>query len=720
MDNLSELEQAERELESKLAEIRSKKAIVLAAPALVQTEEVLETAVIPPKAIEAPLAPIPVTFKVIKFDDKKYHVHLTVSNRRADCDDIRVSTPGSFYSTNNKEIIIPIQNWVDYRARVQALPATKFEYVNGVVKQIAEALEASDYQVSLSEGKLIIKLTPWASPYYIERIPGAKYDRFLYAVTLPLVEGYRLWDVLAKEAKVSWTEPAKTATLNEIKKRSELDSIALSNDAPDYDVELASGDKLRPFQRVGVKFLDTANGKAILADQMGLGKTIQLIAYALKNKKRLVVICPASLKENWRREIERFTGIKPYSFKGTEPGIFDIQRLLQDKPQFAIFHYDMLSRTKETFQTIKRPDGTEYRTNITKRWLWIDVLNSAGFDIVGIDEAHYIKNSGSGRSVAVRQLTIPKIVFLTGTPVLNRPGELWPLLTMLQPEQFASETNFLSRYTWNGREAKNVDELKSVLKTMMIRRLKKDVIKELPPLQRIYEWHELGEGARALYNKALAGVYEQLAAWDPISAGNEKEIPNLLAQIMRLKQICAMDKLETVADMAVDMYDSAEGQNRKVLIFTQFEAIARGIAARLGGESLCMTGANNASERQSIVDKFQNDEKVHFLAMTWQVGGEGLNLTAASYVIFNDLFWTPASHQQCEERCYGRIKDMHGATSYYVVAEDSIDQWIQEILSKKLALIEAVVDGVQSDRNANIGKELLARMRSEMFKARKG
>jgi SNF2 family DNA or RNA helicase len=287
---------------------------------------------------------------------------------------------------------------------------------------------------------------------------------------------------------------------------------------------------------------------------------------------------------------------------------------------------------------------------------------------------------------------------------------------MVAPHLFPEEAAFLNRYTFGGKEAKNVEELRQLVKPFFIRRLKKDVAKDLPPIERITDWHEMSDKARKLYDKVLQGVYIALDAWNPGEAGAEKKVPNILAQIMRLKQVCSIDKLDRVAELATELFDTHEnGGASKVIVFSQFEPIARGIAARLGHEAICLTGkSGNDSERMAIVDRFQNDKNIHFLTGTWQVMGEGKNLTAAGYVVFSDLFWTPANHQQCEERCYGRLGDMHGATSYYVVIKDTIEDWIQEILARKLRVIEQVVEGYDTERTASVTNELLIRMKNEM------
>jgi SNF2 family DNA or RNA helicase len=407
-------------------------------------------------------------------------------------------------------------------------------------------------------------------------------------------------------------------------------------------------------------------------------------------------------------------------FSGETPGVRDLTRLVISKSdKWCIFNYDILARKAETAVEMKDANGNTVRNNVVERYLWVDLINNSLFDRVAVDEAHYIKNTDSQRSKAVRMLTCKSITFMTGTPVLNRPGELWPMLTMIRPDQFPEEQTFLNRYTFNGKEAKNVDELRALLKGIMIRRLKKDVIKDLPALERIYDWHEMGEREWEVYNKVLQGVYIALDAWNPGEAGAEQAVPNILAQIMRLKQVCAISKLDRVSDLATELYDTHEnGGASKVIIFSQFKPVARGIARRLGNEAVWMTGDLNEHERQAVVDRFQNDPSVHFLCGTWQVMGEGRNLTAAGYVIFSDLFWTPANHQQCEERCYGRIGDMHGATSYYVVCKDTVEDWIQEILARKLRVINEVVEGIDSERSASMANELLTRMKQEMRRHR--
>ncbi len=321
---------------------------------------------------------------------------------------------------------------------------------------------------------------------------------------------------------------------------------------------------------------------------------------------------------------------------------------------------------------------------------------------------------------------------LTGTPILNRPGELWPMLHVADSITFPSFETFKSQYTYDGKVVRNVDQLKELLKPLMIRRLKRDVIKELEPINRINSYFELSERSRKLYDKVLAGVFEILAEWNPNQAGYEKKTTHILAQIQRLKQVVAIDAVESTADLATQIYDSSpeEGAPNKVLIFSQFKATTYGIAKRLGHEALSFVSYNGSGMsgfvtgdhnwQQAQIDQFQKDPNIHFLCVTEKTAKEGHNITAAHAVIFNDLFWTPAGHQQAEARAYGRISDLHTIDSYYRIGVNSISEKIMAILAAKLSIIEQVVEGVEASRaDTSIVHELLASLKEELWTIKK-
>lgn len=640
---------------------------------------------------------------------------------REDAVSILRATPSRIYTAPYNRIAI--EYWEACANNLRKLPNLTIAFSNGSKLALENALSAPDYAISLTPDDKFIKIAiTRADAYVISRLPGAAFRRATQAHdeywTVPISEGWRLHDALKNQEKVVWDDRALKIILSDMEKRARLDEIALKHESPEVRalVKFASNDLvLRPFQEVGIEFIDAAGGRALLADQMGLGKTWQGLGYALLRNLRSCIVCPASLKANWAREIKRLTGESAYIMSGSEPTKHDVRRLLIDKPRFAIINYDILSRKTETYNE-KAFKETGLKSEVQTHFVWAELINLAQFDLVIADECHYAKNSEAARTQALMTLSAPRFIGATGTPVMNRPGELWPILSTLYPEKFPSEDRFIATYTFNNKEARNVEELRELLKPIMIRRLKKDVVKELPPINRIYEWRELSPKARALCEKIMKGIFEALEEWG--GSGEPKAIANLLVQIMRLKQVVAIDKIQTVADLGVEVVDAlSENENidaRKCLIFSQFKPVTRAIAARLGNEAVCINGDLNMSQRQALIDQFKSDSKIKFLVATSAVASEGLNLQEAGAVIFTDLLWTPAAHEQCEGRAYGRLAALHSIDSYYVVAENSIDQWIQEILDRKMRVIDQVVEGLDSERNASVAMELLRKMKEEL------
>ena len=523
--------------------------------------------------------------------------------------------------------------------------------------------------------------------------------------TLALVEGYRLKDQLNR---VEYTEVAETALTEEQKKKDAQQDIAEKKDS-DVEVHFLNDCELRPFQKVGIEFAANANGNAIIADGTGLGKTWQAIGLCEYLDRHAIIVCPASVKENWRREIKRLTGHDAYVCKGGEPGQWDVEMFAKGTFKYVIMNYDILGKGF--------PIG-EGKEKII-RYFWADVIRETGtYKQMIFDEAHKIKNTSANRTKATLHLGDDmNYLFLTATPVLNRPRELYSPLRLIRPGQYLSEQHFLENYMWSDGKVRNVDHLRQTLSTILIRRKREDVQKDLPPIERIYDWYELSEEATVRYQLALEGLYKALEEFSPNDT-KDMFINGILAQITRLKQIVAQDKVDRIAELATELVDSEEGEGKgKVVIFSGFKPVVRGIARRLGHEAVCFDGDVPPAERQPIVDQFQNDPKIKFLVATGQTAGEGLTMTAGGYVIFSDFGWTPAYHQQCEGRIYGRLNEAHGAISYYIVGINTIEEWIQELLAKKLQIIEQVVEGNDDvDAGKSMGYELIKMLKRERRK----
>lgn len=618
----------------------------------------------------------------------------------------------------------PVGEWTGIAEHLKSMPDVTLLYAEGVEEAITHHLFAPVWTVDLESR--FIKLTPGPryNSYDVNKIPGLEWVALKKYFSCPLTEGWRLYKSLEKVEGVLYSDECKDFILKQVESRGRLDEIGMAKDW-DYPVDL-NGVILRPFQNVGCAFIEATGGKALLAYEMGLGKTIMALAYAIKNNLRTVIICPASLKNNWCREVFKLSGEQANVLMGAQPGNHDLLTLLTAPSKFTIINYDLVGRKVEYDDVTVDTEGYKHIAH-KEKFMWVDVLNMSKPDLVIFDESHYIKNTDSNRSQACRAIKSPRILHMTGTPVLNRPGELWPMLTMLSPDTFPSEDVFTRQYTYDGKAAKNVEELKEAIKPIMIRRRQSDVVADMPPLNRINDYHELSPKAKKLYNKVLAGVYEAIAAYSADGASRgESSITSILAKIQRLKMVCAIDKVDSTADLATQLHESkVESPHNKILIFTQYKAVAYAIAQRLGHEALCfvtrgradfVTAENN--ERDRLVQQFQTDDTIKYLVVTEKTAKEGHNITAAGVVIFNDLFWTPAGHDQGEGRAFMRINDPHGIDSYYRITDmdgEGIEEWIWEMLKSKMRVINQTVEGVEGSRNTSIAMELISKMKDMMW-----
>lgn len=686
-DNLSEIEAQIAELQKKKEELLKKKEEL----PLTVTVDKYDTHML--------------KIKTSKYDEQYVAKMRTIPSRRWDW--------------SNEWDTIEINDYTTWIEHVRNTPNITINYNKDVLEYIHYYLYGNHLEVSLAEKDAVCKLHPKQNHYTLfgnlyPTIAIQHRNDWLYHI--PKNELHRLLVILNDYQypdKIHWEKDALDLATKDLEGRQRADEIALAEDAPEYDIDL-NGHHLRPFQRVGAKFgietkntIGNGNIRVLIADEMGLGKTWQAIAIAeLSQFKRIAVICPASVKENWRREIERLTQDRARIMVGTNPNNMDLQDILLATNRYFIFNYDILARPiKETKQT-----ETQIEQSLT--YLWIKSINSLMFDAVILDEAHKCKNIDAARTKAVLRLKVPNLILLTGTPVLNRPLELWPGLHLLSPDIFNNQDGFKRRYTDGNYGVRNLPELRNVLRPYMIRRTKTDVMKELPPIIRTTQYVEMTPKQRELYTKVLNSILIDL------ESGEERgSINHILVKILRLKQYLSYIKAEAVAEFAIELFDQAEEEDRhkKVIVFSQFVPIVHKILRRLGNEARYIIGAEHKPEdRQLIVDEFQTDKRVQFLVATPQSTSEGLNITAAGHVVFCDFMWTPAVHHQAEGRAYGRLADAHTIESHYFAIQNSLDDWLRAILMQKLETIEAIVDGVQDARmqEGSIIKELIKALKS--------
>ena len=338
------------------------------------------------------------------------------------------------------------------------------------------------------------------------------------------------------------------------------------------------------------------------------------------------------------------------------------------------------------------------------------------------DEAHYLKNHTSQRSKLARELVAaaPGAVLhaLTGTPLTNRPRDLFPLLQLVGHPMGRSFLSFAKRYCdarhngfgWVTDGASNLEELRVQLHGVMLRRTKDEVL-DLPPKLRTWLPVTVPEGTgraetRRVLETLIAGALGRARG----AAGKKERAPGqdrvrLLADLTKARLQIAKAKAGTT----IEFVEGVVAQGEKAIVFSAFDEPVQRIAAHFGDAAVTLTGATPGARRQQLVDAFQNDPSVRVFVANIVAGGVGINLTAARQVVFNDLDWVPANHWQAEDRAY-RIGQTGAVNVTYFSAEGTVDEFVSRALAVKSRLIDAVVEGGTAPDAGGAGGDLLAEL----------
>jgi SWI/SNF-related matrix-associated actin-dependent regulator 1 of chromatin subfamily A len=442
---------------------------------------------------------------------------------------------------------------------------------------------------------------------------------------------------------------------------------------------------LYPHQIDGVAFL-IHKGRAILGDDMGLGKTRQAIVAMNEAAPEgtVLVICPASLKLNWRREIRMVEPDAKVEVIGAKDGSCD------GTPRWVIVNYDLLGRHAER-------------------------LHATAWSGVILDEAHFIKNASGRTSHVMKLLGVsenvraavvgpPQVYLLTGTPMTNRPRDLYNLLRCVGHPSTRSFLSFAKRYCgaycndygWVTDGASNLEELNLLMKEVMLRRTKDEVL-DLPP--KVRTWLEVepeGDGAA----RATQGFMAWLMGTDP-SRPNDTEF---LGRLQKMRVALHKAKHKAVAERVRDVL--ATGQ--KVIVFTAFTEGLKKHKTMFGEACVTLSGADGPEARMRAVDAFQTDPAVRVIVANLIAGGVGITLTAGTHVIFQDLDWVPANHAQAEDRAY-RLGQKRSVTVEYMLAAGTLDGYIAELIATKMRVIQAVE--AEAPPDASVLRELEQRLR---------
>jgi SWI/SNF-related matrix-associated actin-dependent regulator 1 of chromatin subfamily A len=440
-------------------------------------------------------------------------------------------------------------------------------------------------------------------------------------------------------------------------------------------------------QKVAIKKL-LGNDKYILADDMGLGKTTSAAIAAIESgAQKVLVICPASLKINWKREIQNYTD--------EEVGIVEGKKWKDGK--FVIINYDIL----KNFHEVPKKGDDEFKSKIIDE----------GFDLVLIDEAHYISNKQAKRTQLVNHMVrqVGRVWLLTGTPMTSRPINYFNLLHIVDSPLTLNWAGYVKRYcngyqfqagnrkVWNVNGASNLEELRDRVKPHVLRRLKEDIL-DLPDkiITPIYLNLKSKE-----YEKQIGDYIE----WEN-NHDEKKTLAIRLSKLMMARQIIAESKLEST----YELIDNALSQGKKVIVFTNFTATLEEIAWKYNKRSVTLDGRMSKQKRQESVDKFQNDEKVDVFVGNIKAAGVGITLTAAEVVIFNDLSFVPSDHSQAEDRAY-RYGQKSNVSVFYPVFENTIEMIIYDILQNKKNVIETVMGDNENTMGESVMESLISSLK---------
>ncbi len=453
---------------------------------------------------------------------------------------------------------------------------------------------------------------------------------------------------------------------------------------------------LRPYQLEGLAWLTgmTRLGLgACLADDMGLGKTLQVLALLLARRSEAtgpaLLVVPASLLGNWQAEAARFApDLRLFIAHPAFQPRSEVERAFADPGQLA-GHDAVLT----TYALLQRAEA----------WM------QHHWTLVVLDEAQVIKNPASGVSRAVKRLTATARLALTGTPVENRPGDLWSLFDFLQPGLLGSQADFAALLQQCSRNAEGFAPLRRLVRPFLLRRLKTDkrLLPELPDKIVVKAWCGLTRRQASIYAKLVDQLARRLA--DPLLDPKERS-GLVLGLLSQFKQICnhpshwngdgawqpeASGKFLRLGEIA----ESLAEQHERLLVFTQFretcDPLARFLAGLFGREGLVLHGGTPVRRRTELVEAFQRPDGPPFLVASVKAGGTGLNLTAASHVVHFDRWWNPAVENQATDRAH-RLGQRRAVVVHTFICRGTLEERIDALLEDKGRLAGELVGTADS------------------------
>jgi SWI/SNF-related matrix-associated actin-dependent regulator 1 of chromatin subfamily A len=425
------------------------------------------------------------------------------------------------------------------------------------------------------------------------------------------------------------------------------------------------------------------NKKFILADDMGLGKTTSTIIAALETgAKKILIICPATLKINWKREIENYSDRPIFISEGKQ---------FSTEHDFVIVNYDIM----KNFHDPKKKDES--------------LILMSKFDLVIIDEAHYIKNAQAQRTKLINDITksVDRLWLLTGTPMTSRPIDYFNLLSLIDSPVSRNWMAYVIRYCagfqfkvgprkiWNVQGASNLEELRDRTAGLTLRRLKENVL-DLP-----------NKIITPIYLDLKSKVYEEVMGeyynWYDKNPEESKSLTVQFSKLTKVRQIIADEKISQTIEIAENIIE----QGKKVIIFCNFTDSLNKIVDHFGKSAVKLNGSMQQHERQFSVDQFQENDKIKVFVGNIKASGTGITLTSGEAIIFNDLSFLPSDMAQAEDRAY-RYGQKCNVLVYYPIYQNTIENIIYDIVNNKKKVIATVMGDDQNP--ADTAEEIMKKI----------
>lgn len=575
----------------------------------------------------------------------------------------------------------------------------KYEGINPYLKKLkVEYLKNKKLALTENQSKYILD-NHNREPQYINRVIGItpylgeelkKIDELSFVPEKILIEfilaetdkSFHIYGKLKqnqKESKMYWIP--KTQVTDD----PYFEKTDVNVDFEKYNKILSKyGKKLYKHQEEGIKFLLSRNG-CILADDMGLGKSMQSIIAAIESgAEKILIVTTSSTKINWEREINVFCN---------ETTIVDGKKW--DTSKFTIINFDIL-KNFHTLPPTKKPKENEAQIELIR-----DMANTK-FDLCIVDEAHNLKNNDSIRGKIMVDLcvkyNIPKVWLLTGTPVANRPMDFFNLLKIIKSPIADNWKHYAVRYCdgkkffrtlkngqrkqiWLTDGASNLEELANKTKNILLRRLKTDAI-DMPDKIVTPMYHQLDKTGWKKYDK----LWDEYVEMKKILGKKPMESQKDLVELILLRQFIAKEAIP----YTIEMVENAIEMGKKVIVFTSFSDELEEIYNHFGKIAVKHNGPMSTTRKQESVDEFQNNPKIKVFVGNIKSAGVGITLTEGTVVVFNSFDWVPGNNEQAEDRAY-RIGQDNNVNVYYQLFENTISTRMWEMLRNKKDIISTIM-----------------------------